>query len=305
MPIRISDRLPTKKILADENIFVMPAGRAAQQEIRPLEVAILNLMPTKKETETQLARVLGNTPLQINLTLLTTQSYQPKNTSRNHLRTFYKTWDEVRKRKFDGLIVTGAPIEQLPWEEVKYWDELRQIFDWSLKNVYSSFFICWGAQAALQHFYGVPKHTLPRKKFGIFSHRVVAKNQILLRGFDDEFWVPVSRHTETRRADLAHIRDLQILAESTEAGMYLARHKKRRQIFAFNHPEYEADTLQKEWERDQRAGKPISLPRNYFPKNDPQNKPIVRWRAHANLLYSNWLNYYVYQETPYDLRRIR
>ncbi len=305
MPIRIPNNLPAKKLLEKENIFVMGEKRAQKQDIRPLEVAILNLMPTKIETETQLARVLGNTSIQVNLTFLTTKSYQSKNTSRSHLKNFYKTWDDVKNQKFDGLIVTGAPIEQLDWDEVEYWKELSQIFDWSLKNVYSSFFICWGAQAALQHFYEVPKYDLPKKKFGVFPHRIAQKNQILLRGFDDEFFVPVSRHTETRRKDIEKVKDLQILAESKEAGLYLVRHKKRRQIFAFNHPEYEANTLLKEYLRDLKKGLPVNIPKNYFPKNDPKQKPLVRWRAHANLIYSNWLNYYVYQETPYDISDIK
>ncbi len=304
MPINIPDNIPAKKLLEKENIFVMPKKRAADQEIRPLEVAILNLMPTKVETETQLARVLGNTPIQVNLTLLTTKSYQPKNTSKNHLKSFYQTWDEVKQRKFDGLIITGAPIEQLDWDEVKYWDELTEILDWSLTNVYSSFFICWGAQAALQHFHGVPKYDLPEKKFGVFPHRIVEKNQILLRGFDDEFIVPVSRHTETRRKDIEKVKDLQILSESKDAGLYLVRHKKRRQVFAFNHPEYEADTLLKEYQRDVKKGLKIAPPENYFPGGDTKAKPLMRWRAHANLIYSNWLNYYVYQQTPFDISTI-
>jgi homoserine O-succinyltransferase/O-acetyltransferase len=305
MPITIPNNLPAKKLLEKENIFVMHEKRAKDQDIRPLEVAILNLMPTKIETEAQLARVLGNTPLQVNLTLLTTSSYQAKNTSKNHLRAFYKTWDEVKGRKFDGLIVTGAPIEQLKWDKVKYWDELTEIFDWSLTNVYSSFFICWGAQAALQHFHGVSKHELPKKKFGVFPHRIVEKNQILLRGFDDEFLVPVSRHTETRRKDIEKVKDLQILSESKQAGLYLVRHKKRRQVFAFNHPEYEAETLANEYKRDIKKGLSIDIPENYFPGNNPKAKPLMRWRAHANLIYSNWLNYYVYQGTPYDISDIR
>lgn len=304
MPITIPSNIPAQAILKKENIFVMTEKRAVSQDIRPLEIAILNLMPTKVATETQLARVLGNTPLQVNLTLLTTKSYQPKNTSRSHLKAFYKTWDEVRDRKFDGLIVTGAPIEQLDWNDVKYWDELTQIFDWSVHNVYSSFFLCWGAQAALQHFYGVPKHALLEKKSGVYTHRVVQKNQILLRGFDDEFLVPVSRYTEVRRKDVEKVRDLQILSESDEAGLYLVRHKKRRQVFAFNHPEYEAETLLSEYKRDLAKGLPIKPPVNYFPDDNPKAKPLMRWRAHANLIYSNWLNYYVYQETPYELSKI-
>lgn len=305
MPIKIPNNLPAKKILERENIFVMPESRAATQDIRPLEVALLNLMPTKIETETQIARVLGNTSIQVNLTLLTTKTYQPKHVAKEHLLSFYQTFDDVKHRKFDGLIVTGAPIELLDWHEVEYWHELTQIFEWSLRNVFSSFFICWGAQAALQHFHKIPKYELPEKKFGVFSHRVSTLNQILLRGFDDEFWVPVSRHTETRRADVEKVKDLQILSESNEAGLYLVRHKKRRQIFAFNHAEYEAETLKNEYERDLKKDLKIGVPANYFPNDNPKAPPLVRWRAHANLLFSNWLNYYVYQETPYELEKIK
>lgn len=305
MPIKIPNSLPSKKILEKENIFVMTENRAAKQDIRPLEVALLNLMPTKLETETQLARVLGNTSLQVNLTLLRTSSYQPKHTSQEHLLSFYQTFEDVKQRKFDGLIVTGAPVEHLKWQDVEYWKELTQIFDWSLRNVYSSFFICWGAQAALQHFHKVPKHALLEKKFGIYKHVVKKKNAILLRGFDDEFCVPVSRHTETRKDELAKIPALEILSESKEAGIYIVRHKDRRQLFVFNHAEYDADTLQKEYERDIARKLPINVPVNYFPDNDPKKKPVVTWRAHANLLFSNWLNYYVYQETPFDLAEIK
>lgn len=301
MPIKIPNRLPAKKLLEKENIFVMPEKRAAKQDIRPLEIAILNLMPTKIETETQLARLLGNSPLQVNLTFLTTESYRPKNISEKHLVDFYQTFDEVKSRKFDGLIVTGAPVELIDWQKVKYWDELKRIFDWSLKNVYSTFFICWGAQAALQHFHEVPKHKLSQKKFGVFSHRIRKKNAILLRGFDEKFWVPVSRHTETRATDLAKVKDLEILADSPDSGVYLVRNKKRRQIFAFNHPEYDRETLQKEFERDRKKYPNFPEPENYF---DEKGKPLMRWQAHTTLLFANWLNYYVYQETPFDLEKI-
>jgi homoserine O-succinyltransferase/O-acetyltransferase len=301
VPIRIPNNLPAKKLLAKENIFVMDEKRAAKQDIRPLEIAILNLMPTKIETETQLARALGNSPIQVNLTFLTTESYRPKNISEKHLVDFYQTFDEVKSRKFDGLIVTGAPVENLDWQEVQYWDELKRIFDWSLMNVYSSLFICWGAQAALQYFHKVPKHPLPTKKFGVFSHSLRKKNAILLRGFDEKFWVPVSRHTETREADLKKVKDLEILSDSAEAGVYLVRNKKRRQIFAFNHPEYDRETLQKEFERDRAKNPNFPEPKNYFNKN---HKPVMRWQAHTTLLFSNWLNYYVYQETPFDLSKI-
>ena len=301
MPITIPNNLPAKKLLEQENIFVMGEKRAAKQDIRPLEIALLNLMPTKVETETQLARVLGNTPLQVNLTLLTTNSYQPKHTSKQHLISFYKTFADIKDKKFDGLVVTGAPVELLDWSEVKYWDELKQIFDWSVTNVCSSLFICWGAQAALQHFHKVPKHELAQKKFGVFSHRVKKKNAILLRGFDEEFWVPVSRNTETRTEDLKKVKDLEILADSKDSGVYLVRNKKRKQIFAFNHPEYDRETLLTEFERDRAKGKNFSEPENYF---DEKGQPLMRWQAHTTLLFSNWLNYYVYQETPFDLSKI-
>ncbi|MFA6458111.1 MAG: homoserine O-succinyltransferase [Patescibacteria group bacterium] len=301
MPIKIPNQLPAKKLLERENIFVMPEKRAAKQDIRPLEIAVLNLMPTKIETETQLARLLGNSPLQVNLTFLTTESYRPKNISEKHLVNFYQTFEGVKTRKFDGLIVTGAPVELLDWQEVKYWDELKRILDWSLTNVYSSLFICWGAQAALQHFYKIPKHKLPRKKFGVFLHKACKKNAILLRGFDENFWVPVSRNTETREADLRKVKDLEILADAKDAGIYLVRNKKLRQIFAFNHAEYDRETLQKEFERDRAKDPNFPEPENYF---DAKGQPQMRWRAHATLLFSNWLNYYVYQETPFDLEKL-
>lgn len=301
MPIRIPDKLPAKKTLESENIFVMTGSRATQQDIRPLEIAVLNLMPTKIETETQLARLLGSTPLQVNLTLLTTKSYKAKNTAADHLIDFYTTWDKIRDKKYDGLIITGAPVEQLDWQDVDYWQELTQILDWSLTHVHSCFFICWGAQAALQHFYGVPKHATPAKQFGIYAHKVIKKNAILLRGFDDAFWVPVSRHTETRREDIAKIKELEILAESKESGLYLLRDKKRRHIFSFNHAEYDPETLKAEYDRDIKRGLSIAVPANYFPDDNPAKAPLVRWRAHAHLLFANWLNYYVYQDTPYDL----
>jgi len=301
MPINIPNNLPAKKLLAKENIFVMSQKRAKSQDIRPLEILLLNLMPTKIETETQIARALGNSPLQVNLTLLTTDSYTPKNVSKKHLCAFYKTFKEIKNQKFDGLVVTGAPVENLAWQEVKYWQELTEIFDWSVKNVCSSFFICWGAQAALQHFHKVPKHKLSRKKFGIFPHQVRKKNAILLRGFDEKFWVPVSRHTETREADLKKVKNLEIIADSKESGIYLVRNKKQNQIFAFNHPEYDRDTIKQEYERDLKKNLKAQEPENYF---DEKKKPLIRWQAHTTLLFSNWLNYYVYQETPYELSEI-
>lgn len=304
MPIKIPDDLPAKKILERENIFVMTENRALNQDIRPLEVAILNLMPNKVETETQLARLLGNTPLQVNLTLLTTDTYQPKNVSEEHLLSFYSTWNEVKHRRFDGLIITGAPVELMDWHEVAYWEELQQILDWSKKNVWSSFFICWGAQAALQHFHHIPKYTLPQKRFGIFWHQRNTQDGMLLRGFDDRFLVPVSRHTEMRREDIEKIPELDIMSESTESGLYIVRNKNHRQLFIFNHSEYDTCSLKNEYDRDKARGDNIELPCNYFPQNDPSKAPPLMWRAHSNLLFNNWLNYYVYQTTPFDLEKL-
>jgi len=304
MPIKIPDNLPAKTILEKENIFVMTENRAVEQDIRPLEVAILNLMPNKIETETQLARLLGNTPLQVNLTLLTTETYQPKNVNEQHLLNFYSTWSEVKHRRFDGLIITGAPVELLDWEDVTYWKELQNILDWSKTNVWSSFFICWGAQAALQHFHKVPKYPLDEKCFGVFWHQVTSHDSVLLRGFDDKFLVPVSRHTEMRREDIEKIDSLDILAESEGSGLYIVRNKDHRQLFVFNHSEYDSCSLKNEYVRDIEKGEEIALPHNYFPENDPGNEPPLLWRAHSNLLFNNWLNYYVYQATPFDLENL-
>lgn len=304
MPIKIPDQLPAKQILKDENIFVMDEQRALHQDIRPLQIAILNLMPTKVVTETQLLRLLGNTPLQVEATLLRMNSHKSKNTSEEHLLAFYQTLDEVRDRRFDGLIITGAPVEQMPFEEVDYWPELQEIMDWSFDNVFSLFHICWGAQAALYHQFGVPKHPLPHKQFGVFPHRVVEQNIKLLRGFDDVFYVPHSRHTETSRADVEQVSGLKILAESDEAGVYILATQDGRQIFVTGHSEYDPLTLKKEYDRDVAANLPIQIPVNYFPGDDPTQPPVVRWRGHAHLLFSNWINYYVYQETPYDLGQL-
>jgi len=304
MPIKIPDNLPARKKLEAENIFVMPEHRAMSQDIRPLEVVVLNLMPNKIDTETQIMRLLGNTPIQVNITLLTTASYTSKNTSEEHLLNFYQTWDEIKHRKFDGLIVTGAPIELLPWEEVAYWDELKQILDWSCSHVWSCFFICWGAQAALQHFYNIEKHELPNKKFGVFTHKKLKSNSILLRGFDDEFLVPVSRHTEVLKEDIEKDERLEILSESKDSGLYIVRDKSARRLFVFNHSEYEANSLKNEYDRDVNKNLPIDVPENYFPDNDPSRQPVLSWRAHSYLLYNNWLNYYVYQSTPFDFNKI-
>ncbi len=304
MPVKIPDSLPAKEILESENIFVMGEQRAQHQDIRPLHIAILNLMPTKIETETQLCRLVGNSPLQVDITLLHPASYQSKNTPSEHLVAHYTTFGEVKDRKFDGLIITGAPVEHLPFEEVEYWDELQEIMAWSETNVFSTFHICWGAQAGLYSRYGIPKYPLPDKMFGVFQHHVVKCNEKLLRGFDDEFLAPHSRHTEVRRYDLEKVQELKILAESEEAGIYIAASKDGRQVYVTGHSEYDPLTLKREYDRDAGKGLPIGVPKNYFPHDDPSREPEVHWRAHANLLYSNWLNYYVYQSTPYEVEHI-
>ena len=305
MPIKIPNELPATKTLNNENIFVITETRALTQDIRPLKIAILNLMPTKITTETQLARLLGNTPLQVEIELLQTKSHKPKNTSAEHMLNFYKTFDEVRDQKFDGLVITGAPVEQMEFEEVEYWDELSEIMEWSKTNVTSTFHICWGAQAGLYYHYGIKKYPLSKKMFGIFPHHVDHKGSILFRGFDDEFMVPHSRHTEVRIEDIKNVPELKILATSDEAGLYVAMTDQGRQIFVTGHSEYDADTLAKEYFRDKDLGLPIDVPKNYFPDDDDTKAPVVNWRAHANLLYSNWLNYFVYQATPYDLNEIK
>jgi homoserine O-succinyltransferase len=305
MPIKIPDDLPANGILTGENIFVMGEARALHQDIRPLSIAILNLMPTKIATETQLLRLLGNSPLQVELTLVRTSTHQSKNTSEEHLLNFYLTHDQIKDRKFDGLIITGAPVEHLEFEQVDYWPELVDIMDWSRTNVYSTFYICWGAQAGLFHWYGVPKYPLPAKQFGVFPHRVMKKYVKLMRGFDDVFYVPHSRHTEVRREEIEKVPGLDILVESEEAGVYLVASQDGRQVYATGHSEYDPLTLKAEYDRDHNLGLPISVPRNYFPDNDPSRPPEVRWRGHANLLFVNWLNYYVYQETPYDLSLLK
>jgi homoserine O-succinyltransferase len=301
MPIKVPDHLPAKEILTKENIFVMDESVAFHQDIRPLRIAILNLMPTKETTETQLLRLIGNTPLQVEIVLLHPKTHTSKNTSAEHLATFYHTFDEISDQRFDGMIITGAPVEQLPFEEVDYWDELCQIMDWSAANVTSTFHICWGAQAGLYHHYGVPKHPLPAKLFGVFPHAVSKQNTKLLRGFDEIFYVPQSRYTEVRREDIERVDALEILSESEEAGVYIAASKDGRQIFVTGHSEYDPGTLKWEYDRDKAKGLRIAVPKNYFPDDDPSRYPVSTWRAHANLLFSNWLNYYVYQATPYEL----
>lgn len=304
MPIKIPDGLPAEQTLNSENIFVMHALRAAKQDIRPLQVALLNLMPTKVATETQFARLLGNTPLQVELTLLQTATYESKNTSREHLLSFYNTFDDVKERKFDGLVITGAPVEQMDFREVEYWDELCRIMEWSKSHVYSTMHICWGAQAALYYHYGVQKQQLPHKLFGVFKHRVCYKNSMLFRGFDDVFMAPHSRHTAIRQSDIEAAPELQILAISDEAGVYAVKTEGGRQFFVTGHSEYDADTLEKEYLRDKNAGLPIEVPKNYYPNDDDSQPPRVSWRSSANLLFMNWLNYFVYQNTPFELDAI-
>jgi homoserine O-succinyltransferase/O-acetyltransferase len=304
MPVKIPNTLPARAILESENIFIMGEERALHQDIRPLRVAILNLMPTKIQTETQLLRLLGNSALQVDVTLLHMASHDSKNTSSEHLINHYNSFAQVRRRKFDGLIITGAPVEELPFEQVDYWSELKDIMDWAQESVFSTLYICWGAQAGLYHRYGIPKYPLQDKKFGVFPHRVLDRYSKLMRGFDDIFLAPHSRHTEIRRGDLEQVPDLQILAESDEAGLYLAASLDGRHIFVTGHSEYDSLTLKGEYDRDIEKGLPIKVPANYFPHDDPSLPPLVGWRGHANLLFINWLNYYVYQVTPYNLRDI-
>ena len=305
MPINIPNDLPAVKTLESENIFVMTETRAISQDIRPLEILLLNLMPKKIETETQLSRLLGNTPLQVNFTFIHTKSHESKNTPAEHLFTFYKTFDEVRARNFDGMIITGAPVEQLPFEEVEYWDELCEIMEWSKTHVHSTLHICWGAQAGLYYHYGVKKIALPKKLSGVFPHKVDYKRSILFRGFDDVFYVPQSRHTTVDTDDIRAVPELKILASGERCGVYAISSKGGRQIFVTGHSEYDADTLKNEYLRDKAAGLDPDIPENYFTDNDPKKPPVVRWRAHANLLFCNWLNYFVYQTTPYDIGKIK
>ena len=307
MPIKVSDSLPAIEILNNENIFVITETRAMTQDIRPLEIAVLNLMPTKVETETQLLRVLGNTPLQINVQFVHTKTHVSKNTSKSHIETFYKTFDDIKDSKFDGLIITGAPVEKMDFEDVDYWAELCEIMEWSKENVTSTFHICWGAQAALYYHYGVPKVAMPEKVFGVFKHHIPAekKHKMLLRGFDDEFFAPHSRHTGVEKEAIENVPALEILAESDEAGVYIITDKNERRFFITGHSEYDFDTLAKEYFRDVNKGLDIKVPINYFPDDNPKNTPVVMWRSHANLLFSNWLNYFVYQTTPYDIKTIK
>lgn len=304
MPIKIPNDLPAAEILQQENIFVMTQQRATTQQIRPLEILVLNLMPTKINTETQLTRLLGNTPLQVHVELMHTVSHSAKNVSQEHLLSFYKSFDEIKEMKFDGMVITGAPVEQMPFEEVDYWDELCQIMEWSKTHVHSTFHICWGAQAGLYYHYGVEKHLLDKKLFGVYPHQVDYKRAILLRGFDDLFYVPHSRHTTVYREDVEAVPGLKILASSEQAGVYAVMSNQGRQIFVTGHPEYDPNTLASEYFRDKHLGKSIHVPENYYPEDDDTKLPVVRWRGHANLLFSNWLNYFVYQTTPYDIMTI-
>ena len=301
MPIRVQGDLPVKEILEEENIFVMDEHRAMHQDIRPLQIAILNLMPIKEDTELQLLRSLSNTPLQVDITFVTVSSHESKNTSMSHLNKFYVTFDEIRKKKFDGMIITGAPVEQMEYEEVDYWEEITRIMEWTKTHVTSTMHLCWAAQAGLYYHYGIPKYQLPQKMFGLFWHKVYNRKVPLVRGFDDVFLAPHSRHTEVRMEDVRACEALTVLAESDEAGLFLAMAGDGKQIFVMGHPEYDRVTLDQEYHRDLEKGLDIQLPKNYYQNGDSEEKPLLRWRAHANNLYTNWLNYYVYQVTPYEL----
>lgn len=304
MPIKIPDALPATDVLEGENIFVMTEYRAIHQDIRPLKLVLLNLMPTKIVTETQLARLLANSPLQVRITFLQTATHSTTHTPQEHMKAFYKTFDEVKNERYDGMIITGAPVEMMEYEEVDYWPELCRLMDYSVTNVYSTLHICWGAQAGLYHHFGIQKHLRDKKVFGVFAHRVTRPGSPLVRGFDEEFFAPHSRHTEVRRADVAACSALRILAESDEAGLHIVSTDSGRQIFVFGHMEYDKYTLRDEYGRDVAKGLPIDPPKGYFRDDDPQKDVVFRWRSHANLFYSNWLNYYVYQDTPYDLAHL-
>ena len=305
MPLNIPKTLPAVETLRKENIFVMDSERAQSQEIRPLKIVVLNLMPLKITTETDLVRLLSNSPLQIEVDFLRLKSHTSKNTPIEHMMAFYKDLDEIQKSNYDGMIITGAPVELLEFEEVKYWKELTGIFEWAHKHVTSTLYICWAAQAGLFHFYGVPKYPLPEKMFGVFEHKTNNSLNPIFRGFDDVFYVPHSRHTEIRREDILKVPKLTLLSESEKSGVYMVMARNGREFFITGHSEYSANTLDTEYKRDLKKGLPIKLPENYYRDNDPKNEPLVRWRSHANLLFTNWLNYFVYQETPYDLTKIQ
>jgi len=301
MPINIPDKLPAIELLEKENIFIMDESRASQQDIRPLKIIIVNLMPVKVTTETDLIRLLSNTPLQIEIDFLRMKGHKSKNTSEVHMKAFYKTFDQLKSHNYDGMVVTGAPVEMLPFEEVTYWKELTEIFEWSTKHVTSSMFICWAAQAGLHHFFGVPKYLLPEKKFGVFKHRNMIDKLPIFRGFDDEYYVPHSRHTEVLEADIEKVDELKIVSKSDESGVNMVMTHNGRQFFITGHSEYSRFTLDTEYKRDVKKNLPIQIPANYYPDNDPNKEPVMRWRGHSNLLIANWLNYYVYQATPYNL----
>lgn len=303
MPVIIPQALPASETLAKENIFVMHPERAMTQDIRPLDIAIVNLMPTKIVTETQLLRLVGNTPLQVNVDLVHMATHRSKNTPQSHLEAFYKSFEDIQDKKYDGMIITGAPVEQMDYQDVNYWDELTAVLDFAQKRAFSSLFICWGAQAALYHYYGIPKVQLAEKRFGVFEHRVLER-RLIVRGFDDVFYAPHSRHTECRVEDILKVPELELLAVSDEAGAFLATSRDGRQVFVFGHAEYDPYILRDEYLRDKNKGLDIALPKHYFPNDDPQREPIVRWRGHGNLLFANWLNYHVYQETPYNLAQL-
>ncbi len=304
MPVRIPNGLPAIEILRRENIFVMSERRASTQDIRPLRIAVLNLMPTKLATETQLLRLISNSALQVEVTFLYTASYQPKNTDKTHLESFYRTFDEVCSEQFDGIIITGAPVEQMPFEQVAYWDELVEVLDWASENVFSALFICWGAQAALYHYYGIDKEQLQKKLFGVYPHILENRSHLLLRGFDDVFYAPHSRHTAVRLEDVRRHASLEVLASSRLAGLHLAASRDGKRIFVTGHGEYDRETLELEYKRDLALGLPIEPPFNYYPENNPNMQPLATWRAHGNLLMGNWLNYFVYQETPYRVGEV-
>ena len=305
MPIKIPDSLPANKILNSENIFVMTEKRAITQDIRPLKIALVNLMPTKITTETQLLRLLGNSPLQVEFDFINTATHNSKNTPAAHLSSFYKDFEMIKYQKYDGMIITGAPVEKMDFEDVDYWDELKRIMEWSNTNVTSTLHICWAAQAGLYYHFGIPKITLEKKLFGVFEHKVMRKKAMLVRGFDEVFYAPHSRYTTVLESDIRSSNDLQIMAASDEAGIYIVTSKDKKKIFVTGHSEYDKFTLHEEYMRDVEKGMNIDIPKNYYPNNNPKNTPVMRWRSHANLLFTNWLNYYVYQTTPYDITKIK
>lgn len=305
MPLNLPDQLPAVELLKKENIFIMDSGRATEQDIRPLRIVVLNLMPLKITTETDLVRLLSNTPLQLELEFMKLKSHTSKNTSIEHMKQFYKSFQKMRDQRYDGMIITGAPVEQLPFEEVTYWEELKEIFDWAKTHVTSTLYICWAAQAGLYHSYGIKKYPLDKKMFGVFKHTFSDPHHAISRGFDDEFFVPHSRHTEIRREDILNVPELTLLSESVESGVYMVMARNGREFYITGHSEYSPNTLDTEYKRDLNKGLPIEIPRNYYTNDDPNKMPLVKWRAHANLLFTNWLNYFVYQETPYDITQIR